>query len=77
MSHQTFEQFRDERLNALGLTLADLTVEQKLQLNTQYEAHDKVREINSGLMVSSACGISSDHKLAGNDGSAPARMEMK
>ena len=38
MSQQTFEQFRDERLNALGLTLADLSVEQKFQLNTQYEA---------------------------------------
>jgi len=36
MSQQTFEQFRDERLNALGLTLADLTVEQKLHLNDVY-----------------------------------------
>ena len=38
MSQQTFEQFRDERLNALELTLDDLDKNDKLQLNSQYEA---------------------------------------
>ena len=36
MSQQTFEQFRDERLNALGLTLAELDKNDKMDLNREY-----------------------------------------
>ena len=36
MSQQNFEQFRDERLNALSLTLAELDKNDKMDLNREY-----------------------------------------